>query len=64
MAIITGDIPEDKPKREQFTITLTAMPGDPRPVIIRLRGVLKLIRRAFFFRCIAISDASGQAVEE
>lgn len=58
----TDSFPSDKTSQPQITITLTDAGGDPRPVAIRLRQILKLALRGFKLRCIAAVDATGKAV--
>lgn len=42
--------------RERFTITIESVPGRDTPAIIRLRGALKCLLRAFGLRCVGLSQ--------
>jgi hypothetical protein len=48
-----------KPRDEQFTLTLRALPGDLRPAAVRLRQLLKLALRGFKLRCESVTPDVG-----
>ena len=54
----------DNPALSRISITLTDAGGDNRPVVIRLRQLLKLALRGFRLRCTAAVDQTGKAVPE
>jgi hypothetical protein len=43
-------------ERETFTLTLAAEPH-PTPAHVRLKQALKLLGRAFAFRCVSVAEA-------
>lgn len=63
MSNIAHPPPRSNPPRETYHLTLTALPGDPRPGDIRMRAALKLLLRACYLRCTRIvRDDDGEEV--
>jgi len=56
----TDSIPSDKTSREEIEIKLVDAGGDPRPMAIRVRQVLKLCLRGFHLKC---TEARGLGLE-